>query len=195
MFARGPARDLRPAHDILGFSVEGLSIMEEAPSLNAAGVVYTGGLEVRPRGRRRAVLVAAGTALGGLVISGVLGLWLVAAPIETQSGAWYWVQSHVAHSDAGDRFLSGIELRDRRLFESSVSRSCGETVNEPCFTWRYDDGGFHRHWGHYMYRNRNGDRVSIWNVNRVLDGYLGPEEAVQAWGFVLDKDGLVKAIL
>lgn len=158
------------------------------------GINWTGGQPpVRPR--RRLFLFTALAAAAVVLLSGASGLWLVAAPIESQSTTWYWFQATLMHTDAGDRFLTGIERKDRRLFESAVSKTCGENRGELCFTWRYDDAGFHKHWGHLVYKNRDGDRVSLWNVNRLLDGYLGPEEMVQAWGFVLDERGLVKGIL
>ncbi len=158
-------------------------------------VVWTGGANVPPRRKRRWLIAGAASGLGAAVISAAMGLWLVAAPIQNQTNAWYWFQAKLFHSDAGDRFLAAIEQHDRLLFESSVSRSCGDNHDELCFLWRYDDADFHRHWGHIITKNREGERVSIWNVNRKLDGYLGPEETVQAWGFVLDKYGLVKAVL
>lgn len=164
--------------------------------MNVNSIVWTGGLETAAaKPRRRWIWLSAISGFVVILLSSALGLWLVAAPVDAQATSWYWFQGHVFHVDAGDRFLAAIEHHDRKLFESAVSRSCGDDHASPCFTWRYDDVTFHRHWGHFVYRGRDGQRVSLWNVNRLLDGYLGPEETVQAWGFVYDRQGLVKDVL
>jgi len=151
--------------------------------VNANSVVWTGGLEVKAVSpRRRWLWVSTISGFTAIFVSALTGLWLMAAPVETQASAWYWFQGHLFHADAGDRFLAAIEHHDRKLFESAISRTCGEDHATSCFTWRYDDTTFHRHWGHFVYRNRDGQRVSLWNVNRILDGYLGPEETVHRPG-------------
>ena len=164
--------------------------------LNTDNVTWTGGGQSASAGagRRRVWIAALGGALVVLVAA-LSVLWLAAAPQPMQQGAWYLLQARVVHADAGDRLLTAIELHDPALFASAVSKTCGIKQNENCLTWVYDKAIFHRHWGHFSYRSKDGDPVSVWNVNRLALTIAGQEEIVQAWGFVLDPQGLVKDIL
>ncbi len=156
-------------------------------------VVWTGGQPNRPR--RRPLVLAAVAGAASAVVAASLGLWLVSTPATVQGTSWDWFQARVVHADAGDRLLTGIERHDRQLFEGAVSRTCGDHEDELCLDWHYDQAIFHRHWGHISYRSKSGEVVSVWNVNRLVNGPLGDEEIVQAWGFVYDARGLIKKVL
>jgi hypothetical protein len=166
------------------------------PEQSTTGAIWTGGLPSQARKlspRKVAVGLITGAAIILICLS--ITLWLVAVPSRVQQDAWYWFQVRVFHADAGDRLLTGIELHDRRLFESAVSRSCGTNHDSMCLLWQEDPSTYHRHWGQLKYKNDKGDQVSVWNVNRLAQGVRGPEEILQAWGFIYDAHGLIKQVI
>ncbi len=122
-------------------------------------------------------------------------LWMVAVPSRIQQDTWYWLEVKVLHRDAGDRLLTAIEHHDQRLFESAVSKSCGDDNGTACLLWQDEQNNYHRHWGQLKYKNQKGDQVSVWNVNRLAQGVRGPGEILQAWGFVYDSKGLIKQVI
>jgi hypothetical protein len=168
----------------------------QVPDQSPSEAVWTGGLATQSRRLSpRQVILGLATGAAIIVISLSVTLWLVAVPSRVQQDSWYWLQARVFHTDAGDRLLTAIEHHDKRLFESAVSQTCGDGHDTLCLVWHDDKSTYHRHWGQLKYKNGTGDQVSVWNVNRLAQGASGPEEIIQAWGFVYDNHGLIKQVI